>query len=115
MRIKRTLLPNQDGTKTWVDKYGKDLVCVRYRYDEVKNKRITTVELIVNEKVWEKNIERIPANKIMQIKVKYEEVNLRMLIKQSGGKWNTENKYWELPYSEVKALGLENRIMNKKK
>ena len=53
MKIKRTILPDQPGTKYWIEKYGKDLVCVRYRYDEKLNKKITTVEIIVDEKSWQ--------------------------------------------------------------
>lgn len=36
---KRTILAGQPGTKKWIDKYGKDLICVRYKYDPVKQKK----------------------------------------------------------------------------
>jgi len=44
------LKPGQKGTKALVEKYGDDLVCVRYRYDETSRTRIKTVELIVERK-----------------------------------------------------------------
>ena len=31
----------------------------------------------------------------------------------AGGCWNRKEKLWQLPYGEVLALGLENRIVNK--
>jgi hypothetical protein len=112
MKIKRTLLPNQPGTKALVEKYGKNLVCVRYRYDEERNKKITTAEIIVNEKDWERDLNRIPANKIMFLKVMYGEVHVANLIKAAGGRWNRRIKLWELAYREIVALGLEDRMVN---
>ena len=35
------------------------------------------------------------------------------LIKAAGGRWNRKEKLWQLPYGEVLALGLEDRIVNK--
>lgn len=105
-------MPNQPGTKTWVKKYGKDLVCVRYRYDEKQNKKVTTVEIIVNEKSWQRNRKKTPANKIMFLKVMYGEVQVANLIKAAGGRWNRKIKLWELAYREIVSLGLEDRIVN---
>lgn len=44
------LKPGQKGTKALVEKYGDDLVCVRYRYDEASRTRLKTVEIIVEKK-----------------------------------------------------------------
>jgi hypothetical protein len=54
---------------------------------------------------------RHSANKIIELKVNYEEAHLQKLIKSAGGRWNREKKLWELPYKDVVALGLENRIV----
>jgi hypothetical protein len=37
LKTVKTLVPGQQGTKKLYNKYGKNLVCVRYRYDEEKN------------------------------------------------------------------------------
>jgi hypothetical protein len=111
MKIRRKLTPGEPGTKKWTQKYGDNLVCVRYRYDEKSSKKITTVEIIVNESVWQKNEQNIPKNKIMRIRVNYGELNTARLVKAAGGRWNKQAKIWELPYKEVKALGLEKRIV----
>lgn len=47
-KVKCVLVPGQKGTVRAYDKFGEDLVCVRYRYDE-KGFRIKTVELIVDK------------------------------------------------------------------
>ena len=38
------LKPGQKGTMRLVEKYGKALLCVRYRYDEVRDVKLKTVE-----------------------------------------------------------------------
>ena len=44
------LKPGQKGTMRLVKEYGKALLCVRYRYDEARNVKLKTVEIIVDEK-----------------------------------------------------------------
>ncbi len=34
-------------------------------------------------------------------------------MRDASVRWNRKEKLWELPYGEVMALGLENRIVNK--
>jgi hypothetical protein len=45
MKTKKKLMPGEPGSKKWIDKYGDDLICVRYKYDSDKNKKMITVEL----------------------------------------------------------------------
>ena len=111
MRTEKILKPGQAGTKKWVEKYGEDLICVRYRYDKTTSRRLKTIEIIVDQKVWEHKSRRIPHNKLMPIQVGYDETYLRRLVKAAGGKWNAMKKAWELPYGEIIKLGLEKRIM----
>jgi hypothetical protein len=53
MQARKTLKPGQDGTKSLLDKYGKQLLCVRYRYDDERHSRHTTVELVVETVPWQ--------------------------------------------------------------
>jgi len=101
------------GTKKLVQEYGDKLICVRYRYDYERKRKLKTIELIIDEGALVSNSSKIPMNKIMQLKVKYGEINMGKLIRAAGGRWNRKEKVWELPYSEVLALGLENRIVQK--
>jgi hypothetical protein len=107
----RKVMPGQPGTKKLVEKYGDALVCVRYRYDSERQKKIKTVELVIEESNWRKNVRRIPANKMVYVRVAYGEVRVGRLVKAAGGRWNRNKKLWELPYREVQALGLEERII----
>ena len=44
MQARQTLTPSQKGTKKFLERYGKQLICVRYRYDDQRRKRFTTVD-----------------------------------------------------------------------
>ena len=50
--VRTTLAPGQNGTKRLLRQYGDQLVCVRYRYDKLRGKRLKTVELIIDEQDW---------------------------------------------------------------
>lgn len=113
MKIKRTLLPGQPGTKRWVGIYGDNLVCIRYRYDDKNQQTLKTVEIIVEKKRWKKNPKRIPKNKIVKLRIRYGESDLARLVKAAGGRWNAVEKVWELPYQEVYALNLQSRMVKK--
>jgi len=115
MRIKTSLKPGQKGTKKWSDIYGKQLVSVRYRYDEKKKKRYTTIEVIVEETKWQPDKEvvaRFNSTDRLGIKVAGYELELRAQVKNAGGIWRPRQKVWELPYNQILALGLEERIVN---
>ncbi len=108
MKAKRKLLPGQAGTKKLVEKYGKNLVCVRYRYDAENKRRVTTIELIIAEAPWRRKIRK---NQIMNVSIKYGEIELGRKVRAAGGNWNREKQVWELPYGMVVKLGLKDRIV----
>jgi hypothetical protein len=95
--------------------YGDKLVCVRYRYDVENKRRIKTVELVIEETPWEPRPAKVPLNPITHLRIKYDEIVLRNLVKAAGGKWNPERKLWEMPYQEVLRLGLAERIVDANK
>jgi hypothetical protein len=47
MQARKTLRPGQEGTKSLFDKYGEQLLCVRYRSDDERHLRHTTAEVVV--------------------------------------------------------------------
>jgi len=111
MRTIKKLKPGAKGTKKLLERYGDKLVCVRYRNDDERKRRVKTIELIIEEKSLSANAPKIPMNKMMALKVKYGEVEIGKMIRSAGGKWNRKDKVWKLPYKLVKALGLEDRII----
>lgn len=110
MQARRTLTPGQKGTKKFLDRYGDQLFCVRYRYDKLQRKRFTTVEIIVEESAWASPAITVTSPLIVGLRVAFDEVKLQRLIRQAGGKWNREQRVWEIPYDQATALGLQDRI-----
>ncbi len=103
-RTRLTLAPGSNGTKALVKRYGDRLVCVRYRYDAERRRRLKTVELIEEEQPW------VPSSALYLVKIGYDEWKLRDKVKAAGGRWNSEKKMWLLPGTIVRRLGLEGRI-----
>lgn len=108
LRVSKKLSPTQPGALKLARKYGGDLVCVRYRLDADGSHRYTTVELIVD---------RVPvvkrADRIVGVRVRYEETSLQTAVKASGAKWDKPAKLWRLPYRVAVGLGLRERIIEK--
>ena len=111
MRTRLTLHPDQDGAKQLRNQYGDRLICVRYRYDEVTKKRWKTVELIIEESNWEPFPCKPPKDALVALQVAAQEREVRRQVKAAGGKWNPREVVWELPYGQVVALGLTERIV----
>lgn len=111
MEVKATIKPGLNGTKKYLQQYGDQLVCVRYRYDKQRNRRQTTVELIVDEQDWKKGY-NIRPDQLVPIKVGFGETDLREKVKAAGAFWDKDQKAWLLPLKEVYNLGLEKRLIN---
>lgn len=102
-RTTKRLAPGAPGTKRLLARFGADLVCVRYRVDQATGRRITTVELVVEEKA--------PKAPVMHwIRIAYNETTLRNQVKAAGGQWDATRKLWRLSSKAIKALELEKRI-----
>jgi len=91
--------------------YGERLLCVRYREDRQQKKRYTTVELIVKQVDWEPPAPPFQAETIVGVRVAWGEKEIARAVKRAGGRWNRVKRVWELTYERVRALGLEDRIV----
>ena len=107
----KTVLAGHAGTKQLTKIYGERLIAVRYKLDIEHRRKMKTAEIIVDEWEW-KPVKTPPVNKVVRLKVKYGEKHLGVLVRNAGGKWNREGKYWELPYGVAVRLGLEERILD---
>ena len=94
-----------------MDKYGDQLLHVRYKYDATNRKSYITVELIAESQNWYTKEIRMHPNKVVKIKVAYGEVDIGTQIRSLGAIWNREEKVWEILLRHVIALGLEDRIV----
>jgi hypothetical protein len=107
VQARRALAPCQKGANKFLERYGQQLVCFRYRYDEQQRKRSTTVEIIVEESGWS------PPEKpaIVGLRVDFQETELQRRVKQAGGRWNSAKRVWEIRYDQAVALGLKKQIV----
>jgi len=92
--------------------YGDRLICVRYRYDALREQRFKTVELVVAERDWEPPRPRFAHDQIVALRVAFTDVAVRERVKQAGGTWNPERRVWQLRYDRVVALGLNDRMVD---
>jgi hypothetical protein len=110
MQTRLVLKPGQRGTIRLVKEYGDRLLCVRYRYDVERQRRLKTVELIVSETPWDP-----PApieDLIVALKIAWGERDLAAAVKRAGGRWDTRHRVWRLARSSVLALGLQDRVVS---
>ena len=110
-RVRLHLKRGQKGTKQLLAQYGDRLICVRYRYDAQRKKRLKTVELLVAERDWEPLRSPFAPDQIVGLRVPFADVAVRDRVKQAGGTWNPQQRVWKLRYDRANALGLEDRIV----
>lgn len=100
--VLKKLPPDAPGAKRLAARYGAALLCVRYREDCRAGQRLTTVELIVDQR---------PLPALAGVRIAYGEADLRRKVKEAGGIWDAEQKLWRLPKSSIRKLKLEQRIV----
>ena len=57
------------------------------------------------------NSNSLQRSDLVRVKVFYREAEVRAKVWSAGGRLFKERKLWELPLAEVRALGLEHRIV----
>jgi len=99
VRARVTLQPGQKGMKKLLAQYGDQLVCVRYRYDVARQRRLKTVELIVEEAPWCPERAARKGAELVGVCVDFQEVSLQCRVKLGG---------WEVE-SDATRLGIATR------
>lgn len=87
-------------------------MCVRYRYDEARNVRVTTVELVEEEIPWTRQPFKMPKHKIVHLKIAYGEKAVAQQVKAAGGRWNPKRRTWDIAYGQAEALGVLERMVD---
>jgi hypothetical protein len=105
-----TLQPGQKGTKKRCDRYGAQLVCVRDRDDAARQRRLKTVELIVEEGPWHPGCTARRGSETVGVRVTFPEVSWQRQVKLAGGRWNPARRVWEWGRDQALKLGLKDRI-----
>jgi hypothetical protein len=111
MHTSTTVQPGQRGAKKLAAQYGDRLVCVRYRCDAQRQKRVKTIELIVEEWPWTSPPPRRMKERRVFVRVAFPESAIRRQIKEAGGIWHPDKQAWEVHYEHAVTLGLTNRIV----
>lgn len=101
MKSDTHLKPGQKGTKRLLEQYGDKLLCVRYRYDEKRQVRIKTVEIIVSESPSAQSL-RYRDRDIVNVIVPYAKTALRDKLKAAGGRWNPNEKLWQVSFGAIR-------------
>lgn len=102
MKANTHLKPGQKGTKSLLEQYGDKLLCVRYRYDEKRQMRLKTVELIISETPCAPPLP-YRDHDIVKVIVPYTRTELRDKLKEAGGRWNPEEKLWQVTFCAIKG------------
>lgn len=112
MEIRLTRRPGQAGTKKFIERYGEQLVCVRYRYDPDRGFRHKTVELIVETVPWtpRRRRPRRRDEEMVAVRIGYGETDLRERAKRLGALWRPNHKLWEMRWLDAKHLGIADRV-----
>src|SRR5262245_53601150 len=113
MRLRSTVHPGQQGAKKLQMQYGERLVCIRYRYDDKRQKRFKTIEIIVEEEPWTPPQRPTPRERVVALRIAVTEGTTRRQVKATGGTWHPQHQLWYLRHDRVVALGLASRIVNK--
>jgi hypothetical protein len=110
MRTRLKLKPGARRTKKLAQEYGDRLICVRYRYDALRQKRYKTVELVVDEVPWQP-ASGVDPEQIVPLRIGFDEKDLQQRVKAAGGRWDAKAVVWRLTYSKVTELGIRDRIV----
>jgi hypothetical protein len=52
-------------------------------------------------------------DRIVGVRVRYEESQLQATVKERGGRWDNVAKVWRMPYRLAVRLGLRSRVVKK--
>lgn len=103
--VAKKLSPGQPGTQKLARQYGAALLCVRYRLDATGARRLTTVELVVED--------ALVAPRTVAVRLNFNEVQLRARLLERGATWDPGARVWRVPRRLAAALQLQGRIVDK--
>ena len=87
------------------------MLCVRYRYDQHNARRLKTVDLVVEEMPWWPEARGPVREEIVDVRVEWQEADLRDALKGAGGRWDPKKRVWKVRYDRIVALRLEDRAV----
>ncbi len=115
--VVKSMRPGEKGTQRLLREWGEHLVMVRYREDEAKTRRYTTIEIVVDErKRPEPQINQRAAlaqrnKQLVGLRVHYADSATQKRLRQAKAYWHRGVKLWLCRYDTAVALGLRDRIV----
>lgn len=116
MECRKRLMAGVNGSKQNQQQFGDRLLYVRYRHDKELQRRVTTVEIIVDEKSLALLPNRLTTpnqlypNENVYVCIDFKERQLRARAKAAGEQWQPEQQRWVIPYRLAVKLGHRERI-----
>ena len=112
-RVVKKLNPGSPGTLKLAERYGNDLVCVRYRETDDRSHRLTTIELVIDVRetrdIRTKSQPRLRNDDLVHLKIAPRETELRQRLQAFGARWNPDTQTWTTRWLIAKHLKLTHR------
>ena len=104
--VRKKIAPGQPGAGRWSERFGHHLVCVRYRDDLERQRRVVTVELLVDERP----LRARPTPSKVGVQLDAGELAGRQRAMRAGGRWHSRLRLWVMTRAQARKAGLEHRI-----
>ena len=103
--------PGQPGPQGLLQRYGKQLVCVRSREDASGRRRYTTVELLVDEAPMR---HRNDGRALVAVEIPGGAGQQRQRAIELGARWDPEIGLWRMSWQTAQALGLAGKAQTRR-
>jgi hypothetical protein len=103
-RVIKKLGPQAPGARQWAATYGEQLVCVRYRVGPQRQRRPTTMEVVVDEAPTQNSVR-------VGVRVAWGEKEIARLARNAGGTWDPNAKLWMMTLGQAKEVALVDRVV----
>ena len=82
-----------------------------------------TIEIVIDRKPrwifaiprgkpWQPDAKKTRKNKLMSLRIAFDDMNARNQVKAAGGTWDAKRRVWQLVYEKVIELGMTNGIVD---
>jgi len=88
----------------WADRFGDELVCVRYRDGLRGQRRLITVQLVVESCPLPPSLRGGEWDEVL-VRITDDQADLRRQARAAGAHWDPERKLWGMYRGHAKALG----------
>ena len=111
-RVVKRLAATQPGALKLARRFGKALVCVRYRHDIEGQCRYTTVELVVDQGPILRRKEPRP-DFVVLVRIPFSDTALQKRAESLGAQWDDRACIWRMRRNIAKQLGLLKQIVER--